>query len=154
MRSGEVGKGRGGSMRIELHKGNYIYIRGAEKHTYPRALLSHRINLWRAVRNKCRYKNEMRWKKGKRKENPTRWETFPRAQTQGLSLLLLLLLLLLFFFPYLSGSICLWINPEIVGPNVFSWSLPIQIKNQLGLWIHVDSAAPIPVPVQIRTPRL
>lgn len=42
----------------------------------------------------------------------------------------------------------------MVGPKVFSWSDPIHIKNQLGDWMHVERAAPIPVPVQIRMPRL
>lgn len=27
-------------------------------------------------------------------------------------------------------------------------------RYQFGLWMHVDNAAPIPVPVQIRIPRL
>jgi hypothetical protein len=54
----------------------------------------------------------------------------------------------------LSGPMWRWINPEIVGPKVFSWSLPIQIRNQFGLCMHVESAAPIPVPVHMRTPRL
>lgn len=70
----------------------------------------------------------------------------------------------------LSGSILLWIRPAIVGPKVFSWSEPIQIRNlwrhqnkvqesrplayQFLLWMQVDSAAPIPVPVQIRIPFL
>ena len=72
-------------------------------------------------------------------------------------------------------------RPAIVGPNVFSWSEPIHIRNQFGLcqknisverrkreflngsflredgmrtWRHVDSAAPRPVPVQTRIPRL
>ena len=53
-----------------------------------------------------------------------------------------------------SGSILLWISPVIVGPKVFSWSEPIQIRNQLGLWMQVDNAAPMPVPVQMRIPRL
>lgn len=53
-----------------------------------------------------------------------------------------------------SGSICLWMRPVIVGPNVRSWSEPIHIRNQFGLWMQVDRAAPIPVPVQIRIPRL
>lgn len=59
----------------------------------------------------------------------------------------------------------------MVGPNVFSWSEPIQIRNlenyyycevslegrgtcQFGSWMQVDSAAPMPVPVQMRIPRL
>jgi hypothetical protein len=71
----------------------------------------------------------------------------------------------------LSGSICLWIRPVIVGPKVLSWSEPIQMRNlaelqkriqknclrvayQSGLWMQVDSAAPIPVPVQMRIPLL
>jgi hypothetical protein len=29
----------------------------------------------------------------------------------------------------LSGSICLWIRPVIVGPKVLSWSEPIQMRN-------------------------
>lgn len=29
----------------------------------------------------------------------------------------------------LSGSMLLWIRPEMVGPNVFSWSEPIQMRN-------------------------
>jgi hypothetical protein len=42
----------------------------------------------------------------------------------------------------------------MVGPKVFSWSEPIQIRNQFGDWMHVESAAPMPVPVQMRMPRL
>lgn len=53
-----------------------------------------------------------------------------------------------------SGSMCLWMRPVIVGPNVFSWSEPIQMRNQSGLWMQVESAAPMPVPVQILMPRL
>ena len=29
----------------------------------------------------------------------------------------------------LSGSMCLWTRPDIVGPKVFSWSEPIQMRN-------------------------
>lgn len=29
----------------------------------------------------------------------------------------------------LSGSMCLWMRPVIVGPKVFSWSEPIHIRN-------------------------
>jgi hypothetical protein len=47
-----------------------------------------------------------------------------------------------------------WMSFEMVGPNVFSWSEPIQIRYQSGLWMHVDRAAPRPVPVQMRMPRL
>jgi hypothetical protein len=53
-----------------------------------------------------------------------------------------------------SGSMCFLIRPVMVGPKVFSWSDPIQIRNQFELWIQVDSAAPIPVPVQMRIPLL
>lgn len=53
-----------------------------------------------------------------------------------------------------SGSMLLWMSAEMVGPKVRSWSDPIQMKNQLGLCIHVESAAPMPVPVQMRIPRL
>lgn len=73
-----------------------------------------------------------------------------------------------------SGSMLSWMRRDIVGPNVLSWSEPIQMRNlirmlddksdvvekksvcnyQLGFWIQVDKAAPIPVPVQIRIPRL
>ena len=42
----------------------------------------------------------------------------------------------------------------MVGPNVRSWSEPIQIRNQLGDWMQVESAAPMPVPVQMRIPRV
>jgi hypothetical protein len=65
----------------------------------------------------------------------------------------------------------LWMRFEMVGPKVRSWSEPIQIRNlrgagqlgdvesgegeryQLGLWMQVERAAPMPVPVQIRMPR-
>ena len=53
-----------------------------------------------------------------------------------------------------SGSILLCISADTVGPNVRSWSDPIQIRNQFGDWMHVESAAPMPVPVQIRMPRV
>jgi hypothetical protein len=53
-----------------------------------------------------------------------------------------------------SGSMCLCISPVMVGPKVRSWSDPIQIRNQSGDWMHVESAAPMPVPVQMRIPRL
>jgi len=42
----------------------------------------------------------------------------------------------------------------MVGPNVRSWSEPIQMRNQSWLWMQVESAAPMPVPVQMRMPRL
>ena len=53
-----------------------------------------------------------------------------------------------------SGSMYFVMRPVMVGPNVFSWSDPIQIRNQLGLWMQVERAAPMPVPVQMRIPRL
>lgn len=46
------------------------------------------------------------------------------------------------------------ISVEIVGPNVFSWSEPIQMRYQSGLCRQLESAAPSPVPVQTRIPRL
>jgi hypothetical protein len=54
----------------------------------------------------------------------------------------------------LSGSMCFLMRPVMVGPKVRSWSEPIQMRNQSGLWMHVESAAPMPVPVQMRMPRL
>lgn len=71
-----------------------------------------------------------------------------------------------------SGSMLSWMSREIVDPNVFSWSEPIQMRNlertinhrsagwkcgytyQFLLWMHVDRAAPMPVPVQTRIPLL
>jgi hypothetical protein len=53
-----------------------------------------------------------------------------------------------------SGPRLSWIRREIVGPNVFSWSDPIQMRYQSGDWRQVDSAAPSPVPVHMRIPRL
>ena len=53
-----------------------------------------------------------------------------------------------------SGSMCFLIMPVMVGPKVRSWSDPIQMRNQLGDWMQVESAAPIPVPVQMRMPRV
>lgn len=53
-----------------------------------------------------------------------------------------------------SGSMPFLISPEIVGPNVFSWSEPIQMRYQSLLCRHVERAAPSPVPVHTRIPRL
>jgi hypothetical protein len=53
-----------------------------------------------------------------------------------------------------SGSMCFLIRFVMVGPKVFSWSDPIQMRNQSGDWMQVESAAPMPVPVQMRMPRL
>ena len=51
------------------------------------------------------------------------------------------------------GSIPSSIIFHITGPNDMRRSLPIQIRNQPGFCKHVESPAPMPVPVQIRTPR-
>ena len=39
-----------------------------------------------------------------------------------------------------SGSMCLWMRPEMVGPKVFSWSDPIQMR-----YLRKDAAVGVSV---------